>query len=156
MTELQAGDPAPSFEALDETGRPWALQDLSGQHVVLYFYPRDDTPGCTKEACSFRDNMGAIKDAGAVVLGISADPADSHQDFREKHDLNFPLLVDEDAEISKRYGVWVEKQMFGNEFMGIQRATFLIGPDGTLAHVWPKVKPEDHAEEVLEVLEEVA
>lgn len=156
MTELQAGDPAPSFQALDETGRPWTLEDLSGQHVVLYFYPRDDTPGCTKEACSFRDNMGAIKDAGALVLGISADPADSHQGFREKHDLNFPLLVDEDAEISKRYGVWVKKQMFGNEFMGIQRATFLIGPDGTLAHVWPKVKPEDHAEEVLEVLQEVA
>lgn len=145
------GEKAPTFLAQDETGKTWKLADLTGKHVVLWFYPKDDTPGCTKEACGFRDAIGTITKAGAVVLGVSRDNAKSHQKFKEKFNLNFPLLVD-DGSISDAYGTWVEKNMYGRKYMGMQRATFLIGPDGKLAKVWPKVSPEEHADQVLEAL----
>ncbi len=152
MVELQPGDPAPSFEAEDETGKRWSLEGLQGRPVVLYFYPRDDTPGCTTEACGFRDAMSAFEANEAQVLGVSDDDAKSHQAFKEKYDLNFPLLADTDAEVAEAYGVWVEKKMFGKEFMGVQRATFLIDADGTVAKLWPSVDVEGHAEEVLDAL----
>lgn len=142
---------APPFSAKDEGGQAWSLKDLRGKPVVLYFYPRDDTPGCTVEACGFRDNLGPIAKAGAVVLGVSRDTAASHEKFRQKFQLNFPLLVDEGS-ITAAYGTWVEKQQYGRTYMGIQRATFLIDGEGRIAKVWPKVKPEGHAQEVLEAL----
>lgn len=152
MTHLAVGDDAPAFEAEDETGRTWTLDDLAEAPFVLYFYPRDDTPGCTTEAISFRDAMPRFDEMDATVLGVSDDDADSHQAFKEKHDLDFPLLVDEGGDLADAYGVWVEKKMFGNEFFGNQRATFLVGPDGKIAHVWPDVDPEGHADEVLDAL----
>lgn len=152
MTELQPGDEAPLFEADDETGRTWRLADLEGRPVVLYFYPRDDTPGCTKEACSFRDAMPELEDHDAVVLGVSDDDAESHRAFKDKRGLNFPLLVDTDGELADRYGAWAKKKMFGNEFWGVERKTFLIDAEGQIAHAWPSVDPEDHAEEVLQAL----
>lgn len=155
MVDLQAGDEAPAFKAQDETGRTWSLDELRGRPVVLYFYPKDDTSGCTKEACSFRDSMDRVAGAGAVVLGVSRDDAESHRAFKGKHGLNFPLLVDE-GDLSEAYGTWVEKKMYGRTFMGLQRATFLIGPDGKLARVWPKVRVDGHVDEVLEALAELA
>lgn len=155
MTHLTAGDPAPAFDAEDETGRSWTLDDLAGSPFVLYFYPRDDTPGCTTEACAFRDAMPSFDDLDATVLGVSDDDAASHRTFKEKHELNFPLLVDEEGQLADAYGVWVEKKMFGNEFFGNQRATLLVGPDGEIAHVWPDVDPEGHADEVLEALDAI-
>lgn len=151
MTQPAEGAKAPPFQAKDETGKTWKLSDLRAKPVVLYFYPTDDTPGCTKEACGFRDNLGAVSKYGAVVLGVSRDDAASHQKFKAKYNLNFPLLVD-DGSISESYGTWVEKNMYGRRYMGMQRSTFLIGPDGRIAKVWPKVRPEEHAREVLEAL----
>lgn len=145
------GGRAPAFAAKDETGKTWRLSELKGTTVVLYFYPRDDTPGCTKEACSFRDNLGVLQKLGVVVLGVSRDDAGSHQKFKAKFGLNFPLLVD-DGKISGAYGTWVEKNMYGRTYMGMQRSTFIITPDGTIAKVWEKVKPEGHALEVYEAL----
>ena len=155
MTHLEAGDPAPAFTAEDETGRTWRLEELQGTPVVLYFYPRDDTPGCTKEACAFQERLDAFETEDAQILGVSDDDAESHAAFKEKHGLTFPLLVDEDAAVSEAYGTWVEKKMFGKTFMGVQRATFLIDADGTLARVWPKVQVDGHAEEVLAALDEL-
>src|SRR5690606_34596935 len=123
-------------------GRTHRLKDYAGQTVVLYFYPKDDTPGCTKEACSFRDNHQAILDAGAVVLGVSTDSAASHQKFREKYDLPFPLLVDEGAKVASDYGAWGEKVLYGKTVIGMTRSTFVIGPDGRLAKVWKRVKAD--------------
>lgn len=151
MAMPQEGDKAPAFTAQDDAGKTHKLSDYKGKNVVLYFYPKDDTSGCTKEACGFRDNMGVIQKQGAVVLGVSRDDAKSHQKFKEKFELNFPLLVDEGA-ITDAYGTWVEKNMYGRKYMGIQRATFLIGPDGKIRKAWPKVHPEGHAAEVLAAL----
>jgi thioredoxin-dependent peroxiredoxin len=151
MTLPEVGAKAPELNALDETGKKWKLADVKGKPVVLYFYPKDDTPGCTTEACGFRDSSAALKKAGAIVLGVSRDDAKSHQKFKAKFSLDFPLLVDE-GPITEAYGTWVEKNMYGRKYMGIQRATFLIGPDGRIANVWPKVKPEGHAQEVLEAI----
>ncbi len=150
---IEEGAKAPAFKAKDQDGETHTLKDSRGKHVVLYFYPKDDTPGCTKEACSFRDANDLLTEAGAVVFGVSRDDEESHKRFAEKYDLNFPLLVD-DGSISEAYGTWVEKNMYGKKFMGIQRATFLIDPDGKVAKVWPKVSPENHAAEVYEALTE--
>ena len=150
---LEAGDQAPEFELQDQDGRTYTLRDYAGRTVVLYFYPKDDTPGCTKEACSFRDSHTAIQAQGAVVLGVSADDARSHRAFREKYELPFPLLVDDGAKVSTRYGAWGEKVLYGKTVIGMTRSTFVIGPDGTLLKVWKRARAEGHGEQVLKLLE---
>jgi peroxiredoxin Q/BCP len=147
--KLQVGDKAPPFAAATNGGGDVSLSDYKGKHVVLYFYPKDDTPGCTKEACAFRDEFAAFKKKGAVVLGVSTDPVKSHDKFVEKFKLPFTLLADEDRKIVQAYGVWGEKSFMGRKYMGTNRVTFLIGPDGIIKKIWPKVKPEEHAAEVL-------
>ena len=149
---LEAGDKAPAFTLKDQDGKTHSLKDYAGQTVVLYFYPKDDTPGCTKEACSFRDNFGAIEEAGAVILGVSADDASSHQKFRAKYDLPFPLLVDEGAKVATKYGAWGEKVLYGKTVIGMTRSTFIIGPDGRLTKVWKRVQADGHADHVLKAL----
>ncbi len=149
---LAAGDRAPDFELPDDSGQLHRLADYAGQTVVLYFYPRDDTPGCTKQACSFRDTIGEISTEGAVVLGVSVDTAESHQKFRAKYDLNFPLLVDEGASVATKYGAWGEKTLYGRTSIGMTRATFIIGPDGLFTKVWKRARAADHAEAVLKAL----
>lgn len=146
------GDRAPDFQLQDQSGSTVSLSKLAGKHVVLYFYPKDDTPGCTKEACSFRDEYSALQAAGAVVLGVSTDDVKSHDKFARKYSLPFPLLADTGHQVAEAYGVWGEKSLYGRKFMGVTRATFLIGPEGKVSHVWPKVKPENHAQEVLTAL----
>ncbi|MBI2928484.1 MAG: thioredoxin-dependent thiol peroxidase [Verrucomicrobia bacterium] len=150
--KLKEGDPAPGFTALTNGGGTVSLADLKGKHVVLYFYPRDDTPGCTKEACAFRDEFAAFQRKGAVVLGVSVDPVKAHEKFAAKFKLPFPLLADEDKQIVRAYGVWGEKTFMGREFLGTHRVTFLIGPDGRIKKIWPSVKPAEHAAEVLAAL----
>ena len=149
---LEAGDKAPAFTLKDQDGKSHSLKDYAGQTVVLYFYPKDDTPGCTKEACSFRDNFSAIEQAGAVVLGVSVDDASSHQKFREKYELPFPLLVDEGARVATKYGAWGEKVLYGKTVIGMTRSTFIIGPDGKLTKVWKRVQADGHADQVLKAL----
>jgi thioredoxin-dependent peroxiredoxin len=156
MAQLHEGDPAPDFTLPSSGGGSVSLHDLRGRNVVLYFYPKDDTSGCTKEACAFRDNHSALTELGAVVLGVSPDGVQSHDKFTSKFDLNFPLLADTDHAVAEAYGAWQEKSMYGKKYMGIQRSTFLIGKDGTLRKVWPRVKPDAHAEEVLEALRETS
>ena len=150
--KLKEGDPAPEFSAATNGGGTVSLADLRGKHVVLYFYPRDDTPGCTKEACAFRDHFAEFKKVGAVVLGVSTDPVKSHDKFAAKFKLPFTLLADEDKKIVTSYGVWGEKTFMGRKYQGTYRVTFLIGPDGRIKKIWPLVKPEEHAEEVLAAL----
>jgi peroxiredoxin Q/BCP len=150
--KLKAGDTAPEFSAAASGGGTVSLADLRGKNVVLYFYPRDDTPGCTKEACAFRDHFAEFKKAGAVVLGVSTDPVKSHDKFAAKFKLPFTLLADEDKKIVQAYGVWGEKSFMGRKYQGTHRVTFLIGPDGCIKKIWPKVKPDKHAEEVLAAL----
>ena len=150
--KLKAGDPAPGFSVLTSGGGRVSLADFKGKNVILYFYPRDDTPGCTKEACAFRDRFADFKKKGAVVLGVSTDPVKSHDKFVGKFNLPFPLLADEDKKIVEAYGVWGQKSFMGRKYMGIYRVTFLIGPDGLIKRIWPMVKPEAHAEEVLAAL----
>lgn len=149
----QAGVKAPAFTALSHSGEQIRLSALKGRYVVLYFYPKDNTPGCTVEAKAFRDAMDEFAAAGAVILGLSPDSAESHCKFVDRFDLNFQLLVDEDHAIAEKYGVWVEKNMYGRKYMGVQRATFLIDPKGAIAATWPKVRPEGHADQVLSALE---
>ena len=149
---LARGDQAPDFQLADQDGKVHKLADYAGQTVVLYFYPRDDTPGCTKQACSFRDDMDEISAEGAVVLGVSTDSAESHQKFIAKHELNFPLLVDTEAEVATRYGAWGEKTLYGRKSIGMTRATFVIGPDGVLTKVWKRAKAADHGQAVLKAL----
>ena len=147
--KLKEGDVAPKFTAATSGGGKISLADYKGQHVILYFYPKDDTPGCTKEACAFRDHFAGFKKKGAVVLGVSTDPVKAHDKFVEKFKLPFTLLADEDRKIVTAYGVWGEKSFMGRKYMGTNRVTFLIGPDGRIKKIWPKVKPEEHAMEVL-------
>lgn len=147
------GTPAPDFTLPASDGSTVTLSALRGQHVVLYFYPKDDTPGCTIEACSFRDNWHTLEQRGVRVLGISRDSVESHQKFAAKFGLPFTLLSDESGEVTEKYGVWGEKSMYGKTYMGIFRVTFAIGPDGVIEHVWEKVKPEGHATEVLSFLD---
>jgi len=152
----EVGDKAPAFDLPTyPKGRAKLSQYKGKQNVVLYFYPRDDTPGCTTEACGFRDTIAQFQSTDTVVLGISADDVASHQKFAEKFSLPFPLLADEDHAIADKYGVWVEKNMYGKKSMGIQRATFLIDKSGKIAAVWPKVKVEGHVEKVVEKLAEL-
>jgi peroxiredoxin Q/BCP len=150
--KLQVGDRAPAFTAQTDAGRNVALADFAGRPVILYFYPRDDTPGCTKEACAFRDAYADFTAKGAVVLGISADSVKAHAKFVRKFKLPFPLLADEDKRIVEAYGVWGEKSFLGRRYQGIHRVTFLIGGDGRIQKIWPKVKPAEHAAEVLAAL----
>lgn len=140
---------APEFFLPDQNGQPRTLADFLGQWVVLYFYPKDDTPGCTKEACSFRDGFARFKRAGIVVLGVSADSVRKHAKFVEKYELPFLLLADESKIVVEQYGVWAKKKFMGREYMGILRTTFLIDPAGKIAKIYENVKPEEHAEEVL-------
>lgn len=146
-------DPAPEFTLPQSNGDPVSLADLKGQTVVLFFYPRDDTPGCTRESIGFSDRIDAFAKAGAAVFGISRDSLASHEKFAAKHDLDVPLLSDENGTVCEDYGVWVEKKMYGKTFMGIERTTFLIGPDGRIVRVWRKVKVPGHVEEVLDAVE---
>ena len=149
---LKIGSRAPAFSLPNEKGQVVKLSELKGKKIVLFFYPKDDTSGCTKEACSFRDGLQAIRKKGALVLGVSADSVASHQKFSKKYDFNFPLLSDESKAMIQAYGVWKEKSMYGRKYMGIERTTVLIAKDGTISHVFPKVKVDGHYEEVLEAL----
>src|ERR1700761_18832 len=146
---LEVGQDAPTFSLDSTTGRTMSLEDLRGKKVVLYFYPKDDTPGCTAEACSFRDHHTTFKKKDVVVLGVSPDGAKAHTKFIEKFSLPFPLLSDEDHAVCEAYNVWVEKSMYGKKFMGVERSTFVIGPDGKLQAIYRKVKPETHTADVL-------
>jgi len=150
--KLDTGDQAPAFTLPDQDGKPVALADFAGQQVVVYFYPRDDTPGCTKEACQFNENLSAFKRAKVPVLGISADTAAKHQKFREKYGLKFPLLTDADHEVGEAFGAWGEKTMYGKKVIGVIRSTFLVAADGTIARAWYHVKADGHAAKVLEEL----
>ena len=152
MKLLEVGDPAPDFKTADQDGERISLKDLRGRKVVLYFYPKDDTPGCTKEACSFRDGFSKFRKRKIEVLGVSADDEKSHKKFAEKYDLPFRLLADTDKEIVRNYGVWGEKSLYGRKFMGINRVTYVIDEKGKIAGVWPKVKPDGHADEILEAI----
>ena len=154
--KLKPGDKAPEFTATTGEGGTVSLSDFRGKYVVLYFYPRDDTPGCTKEACAFRDEFGALKRQGAVVLGVSKDSAKAHAKFAAKYKLPFTLLADEEKQIAQAYGAWGQKSFLGRNYMGMHRVTFLIDPAGRVARVWPKVKPAEHAREVLEALSSAA
>jgi peroxiredoxin Q/BCP len=150
---LKEGDMAPVFEAQTFSGETIRLADLRGKEVILYLYPKDDTPGCTKEACGFRDWHQEFEKKGAVVLGVSPDPAKSHKKFTEKFNLPFSLLVDDEKKIINAYGVWGEKTFMGRKYMGVYRVTFLIGKDGRIKKIWPDVKPEGHASELLDALD---
>ncbi len=145
---IQEGDLAPTFTLPADDGATVSLEDLRGKSVILYFYPKDDTSGCTTEACEFRDTLPRIEEGGAVVLGVSPDPVASHKKFKEKYDLNFPLLADEDHSVAEAYGVWKEKSMYGRKYWGVERSTFLIDPDRKVKKAWRRVKPKGHAEAV--------
>ncbi|HWN94606.1 MAG TPA: thioredoxin-dependent thiol peroxidase [Methylomirabilota bacterium] len=150
--KLKPGDKAPGFTADTSGGGKLSLADLAGKQVILYFYPKDDTPGCTKEACAFRDSYQKFLDAGAIVLGVSPDAVKAHDKFVKKFNLPFTLLADPDKIIVESYGVWGDKVFMGRKYKGTHRVTFLIGADGRIKRVWPQVKPEEHAAEVLEAL----
>jgi peroxiredoxin Q/BCP len=150
---LAVGTPAPEFTTTDQDGKRRALSDFKGKKVILYFYPKDNTPGCTKEACAFRDHFAEFRQLGVEILGVSVDPAKSHQSFVRKHDLPFTLLADTDKRLVETYGVWGEKSLYGKKYMGTNRVTYLIDEAGKIAAVFPKVKPDTHAEEILAVLQ---
>ena len=151
-TMLEVGERAPDFTLPADDGRKVSLKEFRGKKVVLYFYPKDDTTGCTKEACSFRDNLGRVKTKGAVVLGVSRDDTKSHVKFKDKYHLNFPLLSDDDGRVTNAYDVWKRKNLYGREYFGIERSTFLIDEAGSIAKIWRKVKVEGHTDEVLAAL----
>ncbi len=146
---LQAGDAVPDFSVESDSAGSVSANGLRGRRYVIYFYPKDDTPGCTKEACSFRDRMPDFEGLGVPVFGASADDAKAHARFVGKYQLNFPLLIDPEKKLLEAFGVWAEKSMYGRTYMGVLRATFVVGADGKVEHVWPKVKPEGHGAEVL-------
>ena len=152
MAQLKVGDKAPLFSLMGNDGREYSLNEFKGKKVVLFFYPKDDTSGCTKEACSFRDNNALIKRKGAVIIGVSGDSIDSHKKFVSKYDLNFVLLSNEDRSVLDMYGVWKEKSMYGRTFLGIERTTFIINEQGNISHIFPKVKVDGHTKEVIDAL----
>lgn len=159
--ELKAGDLAPSFKAVAlggeyGTGQTVRLQDFAGRHMVLYFYPKDETPGCTAQACGLRDRWPDFQHVDAALFGVSIDPPESHQAFIAKHGLPFPLLSDDDGSIVRAYGVWVEKEVAGKKSMGTERSTFIIGPDGRISAIFRRVKPDEHAQQVLDRLGQAA
>lgn len=152
---LKVGDKAPDFKVKDQEGKTRTLKDFKGKYLILYFYPKDLTPGCTTEACSFNDKLKEINKLGAEILGVSCDPAELHQKFIAKHKLKFPLLSDIDKEMVESYGVWGEKSMYGKKYMGIKRESFLIGPELKILKHYPKVKPATHADEIIADLKEL-
>ena len=152
---VEAGKKAPDFTLPADDGSKVKLSRLRGKPVVLYFYPRDNTPGCTREACSFRDRKGQLAKLGAAVLGVSTDSVESHEKFRDKFELNFPLLADTEHKVAEKYGAWREKTRFGKTSMGIQRSTFIIDADGVVQKLWKSVKPDGHDEQVLAALKEL-
>ena len=156
MTQLKEGDLAPNFVLNDEKGTPHALEDYRGKPLVLYFYPKDDTSGCTTEACNFRDDYSAYQENDVTILGVSADDEKSHTKFKEKYSLPFTLLADTEKKVVNLYGVWGKKKMYGREYDGIFRTTFLIDAEGKIAKVFEKVKPAAHSEEVLEAIAALA
>ena len=149
---IEEGKKAPAFSLKSQDGKTVKLSDFAGQPVVLYFYPKDNTPGCTTEACDFRDQHGKLEKAGAVVLGVSPDKETTHAKFAGKFGLPFTLLADTEHEVAEKYGAWGEKSLYGRKFLGIIRSTFLIGADGKVAKVWPKVKVAGHVDQVLEAV----
>ena len=149
MVELKPGKKAPSFTLKATDGSTVSLKDFKGKQVILYFYPKDMTPGCTQQACDFRDALPKFKKKKTIILGVSKDPVPRHVKFTEKYDLNFPLLADEDGKVCKAYGVMKPKSLYGRKFIGIERTTFVIGPDGKIEKIYPKVKVKDHIVEVL-------
>ena len=151
---LKVGDPAPDFTLNDGDGNSVRLSGLRGRKVVLYFYPKDMTPGCTQEACDFRDRYTELQKSGAALFGVSPDSEKSHRKFAEKHALPFPLLADTGSEVATAYGVWKEKSMYGRTYMGVERTTFLIGDDGKIARIWPKVRVAGHGDAVLAAVRE--
>jgi thioredoxin-dependent peroxiredoxin len=153
MALLSVGDKAPAFRTHDQDGNAVSLRDFKGRKVVLYFYPKDDTPGCTKEACGFRDEWSQFRKRKVAVLGVSVDDAKSHKKFAEKFSLPFTLLADPEKKIVRDYGAWGQKSMYGRKYMGTHRVTYLIDEKGRIAAAWPKVKPEAHAEEILATLD---
>ncbi len=152
---IEEGSKAPAFTLTSDSEKKIKLSDLAGSPVVLYFYPKDDTPGCTREACAFRDAQSELSRSGAVLLGVSPDDVDSHVKFRDKYSLNFPLLVDADHKVAQKYGAWREKNMYGKKSMGVQRSTFIIDSDGKIAKVWKRVQVDGHDQQVLEALREL-
>jgi len=152
MALIEPGKKAPAFSLGDQDGKTHKLSDYSGRPVVLYFYPKDDTPGCTKESCAFQDNLPKFKTSKAAVFGVSILEAGSKAKFARKHGLTFPLLADAEHEVAEKYGVWQKKSLYGRQFMGIVRTTYLIGADGKVARRWDSVKVDGHAEEVLEAV----
>jgi peroxiredoxin Q/BCP len=155
MPLIDAGKKAPTFSLKDQDGKTHRLADYAGQPVVLYFYPKDDTPGCTKEACAFRDNLPRFKPRKGVVLGVSILDQASKRRFAGKYDLNFPLLADEDHAVAEKYGAWQERSLYGRKFMGIARTTYLIGADGKVVRRWDNVKVDKHVDEVLAAVQEL-
>ena len=153
MALIDEGKKAPAFSLNDQDGKTHKLADYAGKPVVLYFYPKDDTPGCTKESCEFRDNLPHFKKSKAAIFGMSILDEKSKKKFADKFDLNFPLLADADHAVAEKYGVWQEKSLYGRKFMGIVRTTYLIGPDGKVAKRWDNVKVDGHAEEVLQAVQ---
>ncbi len=148
--ELNKGDKAPNFTTTDQNGKKISLNDYTGKKVVLYFYPEDDTPTCTDQACNFRDNTSLLKEKDITVLGISPDGVGKHKDFEKKYELPFTLLTDEDKKVANLYNTWGEKNLYGNKFMGIKRTTFLINEDGTIHHIIKRVKAKEHTHQILE------
>lgn len=148
--DLAKGDMAPNFTTTDQNGDKVSLKDYAGKKVVLYFYPEDDTPTCTDQACNFRDNVSLLKNKGITVLGISPDGVEKHKDFEKKYDLPFTLLTDVDKKVANLYNTWGEKNLYGNKFMGIKRTTFLINEDGSIHHIIKRVKAKEHSQQILE------
>ncbi len=152
MTELKIGDKAPSFTLPTDGSDKMSLSSLKGEKVVLYFYPKDDTPGCTKESCSFNDNLSQLNKLNTQVVGISKCSVKKHDKFKAKYNLNFPLVSDEEHDVCEQYGTWVEKNMYGKKYMGIERTTFLIDEKGKIEQIWRKIKVKDHTEAVIEAI----
>ena len=152
MTRLTAGEPAPRFEMAADDGSVVSSDSLAGQQYVLYFYPKDDTPGCTKQACGLRDSWSRVAETGVPVFGVSPDSVKSHAKFRDKYELPYRLLSDTGHAVAEAFGVWVQKKFAGREYMGVERSTFVIGADGVIESVLPQVKPDEHVEQLLEAL----